>query len=567
MVTPGDGLLPGAGGPRGRRGLTAALLPPARRGSGHAQAAPRSCPDPLRRQASEKSRSRDEAGDAGSALCPEGFVAAWCHCACAEDRCGFPVLLPKAHAQGNRTALRGYLYARARLMRLHTATVVLAFCAGVLKSHAHRTILTSLINKTPKDLVLVVGTGVSAAAAPGIDALNCFRCLLLAILDAAGNLQVLHPRTIRLYTKKVKRDSDLLSVANEIIRELSPRSGDSKPNFYRDCLMRIFSNLEYCITCPQVLNDVISLVEQGAMLVTTNYDTFLETSGKHKSKPMKSIDMSDPTKLIQWANGLEPYGVLHIHGVYDFPSGIAWNPKVHKELYHNTQITAALQNLYNSKTFVFLGCGEVLREHVFQALFWYPIKKKREVEHYMLVLKKDTDRFFKLQREMLLLGIKLISYGDNCAQFPGFLRELTELLRKEKPTEGGDLDDSDGGVSPPHEKDVGVRKKKAGTGSGESSEEGGVDRLTPHPSGRMASGSAVCWLGDEESSTVGSKTETCRPECAKKKVSILDWDEKKKPTQGNDDFCRQECAKRKVSILEWDGKKKQKQGNEGKHIH
>ncbi|KAJ1121775.1 hypothetical protein NDU88_000294 [Pleurodeles waltl] len=259
------------------------------------------------------------------------------------------------------------------------------------KGVSDRQLGISLINKTPKDLVLVVGTGVSAAAAPGIDALNCFRCLLLAILDAAGNLQVLHPRTIRLYTKKVKRDSDLLSVANEIIRELSPRSGDSKPNFYRDCLMRIFSNLEYCITCPQVLNDVISLVEQGAMLVTTNYDTFLETSGKHKSKPMKSIDMSDPTK-------------------------------------------AALQNLYNSKTFVFLGCGEVLREHVFQALFWYPIKKKREVEHYMLVLKKDTDRFFKLQREMLLLGIKLISYGDNCAQFPGFLRELTELLRKEKPT-------------------------------------------------------------------------------------------------------------------------------------
>ncbi|XP_078510309.1 protein FAM118A-like [Lissotriton helveticus] len=304
------------------------------------------------------------------------------------------------------------------------------------------TILTSLINKSPKDLVLVVGSGVSAAAAPGIDALNCFRCLLLAILDAAVNLLVLHPKTVRLYIKKVRRGTDLLAVANELIRELSPRSGESKPNFYRDCLMRIFSNLEHCITCPQVLYDIISLVEQGAMVLTTNYDTFLETSGKSKSKPMKSIDMSNPAQFVLWANGMEPYGVLHIHGVYDYPNGIAWNPKAHKELFHNTQITTALQNLYNTKTFVFLGCGTVLREHVFQALFWYPIKKKREIEHYMLVLKKDTDTFFKLQREMLQLGIKLISYGDHCAQFPSFFRELTDLLRKEKPTEMGDPEES-----------------------------------------------------------------------------------------------------------------------------
>ncbi|XP_069505889.1 protein FAM118A-like isoform X2 [Ambystoma mexicanum] len=371
-----------------------------------------------------------------------------------------------------------------------------------------RHILKSLTTKHPKDIVLVIGTGVSASAARGIDALNCWRCCLVAILEAAGKLQVLHPATVCDLYEKVKREKDLLNVANEIIQEMSPRSGDTKPTFFRDCLMRIFENIEQCITCPTILEDIMSLMEQGCMIVTTNYDTMLESCGLQKRKPMESIDMRDPAKVINWAQGHKMWGILHIHGVYSDPCGIAWDPHGYKELSHNAELTAALQKLYNTKTFLFLGCGEMLREHVFKALFWYTIEKRRDMEHFMLVLKKDSDSFFNLQKRMLLLGIKLLAYGDHCAQFPAYIRKLTSLLRNEKAEE------------------------KA------------------HPCKGTICGSCL-------------STGTCRPDCAKRRLQRMDSETMKRQCMAEEIPCRPECAKRKPSKMEYEPPKKIRQPEEG----
>lgn len=87
-----------------------------------------------------------------------------------------------------------------------------------------RKFLKSLIRKPPQELLLVIGTGVSAAVAPGIPALCSWRSCIEAVIEAADQLEVLHPGDVADFRQKVSKDRDLLVVAHDLIRKMSPVS-------------------------------------------------------------------------------------------------------------------------------------------------------------------------------------------------------------------------------------------------------------------------------------------------------------------------------------------------------
>uniref|UniRef100_A0A2K6UBL7 Family with sequence similarity 118 member A n=1 Tax=Saimiri boliviensis boliviensis TaxID=39432 RepID=A0A2K6UBL7_SAIBB len=84
---------------------------------------------------------------------------------------------------------------------------------------------------------------------------------------------------------------------HDLIRKMSPRTGDTKPNFFQDCLMEVFDSLEQHIQNPLVLQSILSLMERGTMVLTTNYDNLLEIFGQQQNKPMESLDLKDKTKV------------------------------------------------------------------------------------------------------------------------------------------------------------------------------------------------------------------------------------------------------------------------------
>ncbi|XP_069485164.1 protein FAM118A-like isoform X3 [Ambystoma mexicanum] len=222
-----------------------------------------------------------------------------------------------------------------------------------------RVTLQILKNKQARKMVLVIGTGVSAAAAPGVSALKSWWHCLQAIVDAADQLQVLHPTEICEFRRKMMERCDLLVVAHQLMRQMSP--------------------------------------------------------------------------VVQWAKGYNRFGVLHINGLYSDPSGIVVDPTGYKEsLTQNRELMQTLQNLYSTKSFLFLGCGETLRRHVFEAFFWYTAERKLDIEHCMVVVKKDNDNFFRRQKYLLSFGIKLISYGESLKQFPQYVQEMSSLFYKEE---------------------------------------------------------------------------------------------------------------------------------------
>lgn len=75
------------------------------------------------------------------------------------------------------------------------------------------------------------------------------------------------------------------------------RTGDTKPNFFQDCLMEVFDNLEHHIQNPVVLQSILRLMERGTMVLTTNYDNLLEIFGQQQGKPMESLDLKDKDKV------------------------------------------------------------------------------------------------------------------------------------------------------------------------------------------------------------------------------------------------------------------------------
>ncbi|XP_066488105.1 protein FAM118A isoform X2 [Tiliqua scincoides] len=297
-----------------------------------------------------------------------------------------------------------------------------------------RKFLKSLVWKQPQDLLLVIGTGVSAAVAPGIPALCSWRSCIEAVIEAADQLEVLHPGDVAEFHRKVVKDGDqdLLVVAHDLIRKMSPRTGDAKPNFFQDCLMEIFDNLEQQIQNPVVLQSILRLMERGTMVLTTNYDNLLEIFGQQQGKPMESLDLKDKDKVLQWAKGQTRYGVLHIHGLYTDPCGMVLDPSGYKDVTQDPEVMEVLQNLYRTKSFLFMGCGETLRDQIFQALFLYTVKNKVDLEHYMLVLKENEDQFFKLQADMLLHGIKVVSYGNCFESFPEYVQDLATQICKQR---------------------------------------------------------------------------------------------------------------------------------------
>ncbi|XP_036210159.1 protein FAM118B isoform X6 [Myotis myotis] len=247
-----------------------------------------------------------------------------------------------------------------------------------------RKLLPSLKSKKPRELVLVIGTGISAAVAPQVPALKSWKGLIQALLDAANDFDLLEDEESKKFQKCLHEDKNLVHVAHDLIQKLSPRTSNVRSTFFKDCLYEVFDDLESKIedSGKQLLQSVLHLMENGALVLTTNFDNLLELYAADQGKQLESLDLTDEKKR-------------------------------------------EIQKLYENKSFLFLGCGQTVDDTTFQALFLEAVKHKSDLEHFMLVRKGDIDEFMKLRENMLDKGIKVISYGNEYADLPEYFKRLT----------------------------------------------------------------------------------------------------------------------------------------------
>uniref|UniRef100_A0A8C9RHD3 Protein FAM118B n=1 Tax=Scleropages formosus TaxID=113540 RepID=A0A8C9RHD3_SCLFO len=132
--------------------------------------------------------------------------------------------------------------------------------------------------------------------------------------------------------------------------------------------------------------------------------------------------------VLEWAQEKRRLSVLHIHGVYTNPCGIVLHPAGYQNVLRNTEVMREIQKLYETKSFVFLGCGRTVDDTTFQALFLEAVKHKSDLEHFMLVRREDVGEFKKLRDNMLDKGIKVISYGNEYADLPEYFERLANEI-------------------------------------------------------------------------------------------------------------------------------------------
>ncbi|TNN01574.1 hypothetical protein fugu_010956 [Takifugu bimaculatus] len=320
-----------------------------------------------------------------------------------------------------------------------------------------RKLLPSLKTKRAPELVLVIGTGVSSAVAPQVPALRSWKGLIQALLDAANDFDLLEEEESRRFQKHMQEDKNLVHVAHDLIQKLSPRTGNVRSTFFKDCLYEVFDDLECKMehAGKHLLRSVLQLMESGALVLTTNFDNLLEIYAAHQGTKLESLDLTDEKKVLEWAQEKRRLSVLHIHGVYTNPSGIVLHPAGYQNVLRNTEVMVSfpllpydirdsvkfhrrfshcwsqqreIQKLYETKSFVFLGCGRTVDDTTFQALFLEAVKHKSDLEHFMLVRREDVGEFKKLRDNMLDKGIKVISYGDEYADLPEYFERLANEI-------------------------------------------------------------------------------------------------------------------------------------------
>ncbi|RXM92449.1 Protein FAM118B [Acipenser ruthenus] len=219
----------------------------------------------------------------------------------------------------------------------------------------------------------------------------------------------------------------------------SQRTGNVRSTFFKDCLYEVFDGLEAKMedSGKHLLRSVLQLMESGALVLTTNFDNLLEIYAAHQGTKLESLDLTDEKKVLEWAQEKRRLSVLHIHGVYTNPSGIVLHPAGYQNVLRNTEVMREIQKLYETKSFVFLGCGRTVDDTTFQALFLEAVKHKSDLEHFMLVRREDVGEFKKLRDNMLDKCIKVISYGNEYADLPEYFERLAnEICTRGSATNG-----------------------------------------------------------------------------------------------------------------------------------
>ncbi|XP_030599571.1 protein FAM118B isoform X1 [Archocentrus centrarchus] len=203
-----------------------------------------------------------------------------------------------------------------------------------------RKLLPSLKTKRAPELVLVIGTGVSSAVAPQVPALRSWKGLIQALLDAANDFDLLEEEENRRFQKHMQEDKNLVHVAHDLIQKLSPRTGNVRSTFFKDCLYEVFDDLECKMehAGKHLLRSVLQLMESGALVLTTNFDNLLEIYAAHQGTKLESLDLTDEKKVLEWAQEKRRLSVLHIHGVYTNPSGIVLHPAGYQNVLRNTEV-------------------------------------------------------------------------------------------------------------------------------------------------------------------------------------------------------------------------------------
>ncbi|KAK0616733.1 hypothetical protein B0T14DRAFT_523719, partial [Immersiella caudata] len=175
------------------------------------------------------------------------------------------------------------------------------------------------------------------------------------------------------------------------------------PDSVADWLRQQFQTLDESFTHPEIHEVLKRLHQQGAQLMTTNYD-----------------------HLIEHHCGLTPKdgnnGVFHPHGEWQHPNGVILDTREYYALADNdNRAKNLLRDTFRSKTVLFVGCGPGTGDPNFgEMLRWLGSQKDIGRSHYILLRHRDNYR--EVEGRLPLVKVRVETVDD----IPRWLEGLLE---------------------------------------------------------------------------------------------------------------------------------------------
>ena len=267
----------------------------------------------------------------------------------------------------------------------------------------------------PPPLTPFVGTGFSLAATGGADHAS-WRGLLLEGIKVCQRVGSPMPQGWPDRMREQLENADVftyIAVADEITRRLGAvRRGRE----FGTWLQSTVGRLEATEEGKQIIEAVCSL---GNVIVTTNYDTVIE----------KAKSDWHPYAWNEPGYGSAPgpaSAVLHMHGVVGNLKSIILGSAHYQRLSDKQLAQVFNKNLFASRQFIFIGCGDGLNDPNISTLMEFAHRvlndeELEETEHYLLVPGGQLRQFNEHPISPLIVPV---AYGNSFDQLMPFLRNL-----------------------------------------------------------------------------------------------------------------------------------------------
>ena len=267
-----------------------------------------------------------------------------------------------------------------------------------------------------KNLVIVVGAGVTLSATSDT-AGNPLQRLTwtglirngLDYLIEEGHVEPSDPRTRRAYESLEDNNPDsLLDAANIMTSQMCQNRQ------FATWLQSVFGNLYGEVRHPAILEVLKALREEGATLLTTNYDDLLE-----KKCNLQHIGRSDRDKILKFKRRAID-GVFHVHGSYHDPDEVVLDTTGYYKVKQSDEVQNLLETYLEYKVILFVGCGSGLEDPNFcELLKWASVRQENiPNQHFLLVRDEDS-----LNHKMLLR----LKYGPEYRDLAPYLRRLLDI--------------------------------------------------------------------------------------------------------------------------------------------
>lgn len=278
--------------------------------------------------------------------------------------------------------------------------------------------LKKILAERPRDLVIVVGAGVSIGALRGsaLAKLASWQGLIQDGLDHVESRG--GPGREDLGRIRGLLDSQDAALWIEAAEWLTRMLGGADGGAFRGWLRATAGAFAAERRELEVLTTLAAMAERGALLATTNYDGLLEAV-----TGAPAVTWREPSRVARVIRGDEP-GILHLHGYWAEPASVVLGRHSYDEVVRDEHAQATLRALRMTKTFVFVGAGAGLEDpNMGSFLRWTAqVFAGCEYEHYRLVREEEREAVQAIHPEEQ--RIRALSYGRAHDELAPFLRSL-----------------------------------------------------------------------------------------------------------------------------------------------